>query len=250
VAVLSARPKIAVKNIVVTTDFSAASEVALGHALAIARSYGSKIHLVHALGTGEPAAGHGKETEAEAEHKLEVEAAMCGEVPCSRWVLKGSAIGVVEPILAVGPNAKPCEEYWEPKRVLLATDLQSDESSATRCAVFLAREHGARLAFLHVAPPAAAPFPEDQQTIARPYFESRLRELLSYKPGLDYPAEFWVEFSADPVREILDVACHRDMDLVVISVHRDDPWGFHFVHDAYRIVAEAPCPILITQRKF
>ena len=138
---------------------------------------------------------------------------------------------------------------WEPKRLLLATDLQSEESAAMRCAVFLAREHDARLALLHVAPPAPPPYPDDQQVIARPYFESRLRELLAYKPRLSYPAEFWVEFSEDPVREIVRVAREQLMDLIVISVHREEPWGFHLVHEAYRIVAEAPCPVLITQRR-
>ena len=154
------------------------------------------------------------------------------------------------PILAVGPSAGPCKPLWEPKRVLLTTDLQSEETAATRCAVFLAREHDASLALLHVAPPAPPPFPDDEQVTARPYFESRLRELLSYKAGLSYPAEFWVEFSEDAVAEILRVARERIMDLIVLSVHREEPWGFHFVHDAYRIVAEAPCPVLITQRRF
>jgi nucleotide-binding universal stress UspA family protein len=151
--------------------------------------------------------------------------------------------------LAVGPAAKACGAAWDPKHVLLATDLQSTESSATRCAVFLAREHSARLALLHVAPPAAAPFPEDQELIVRPYFESRLRELLSYKPHLEYPAEFRVEFGPDPAAEILRVAQDQGTDLLVLSVHRQEPWGFHFVHEAYRIVAEAPCPVLITHRR-
>lgn len=112
----------------------------------------------------------------------------------------------------------------------------------------MAREHAARLALLHVARPASAPYPEDEQVIARPYFESRLREILAYRPQLEFPAEFRVEFSEDAVAEIERVAIQQRSDLIVLSVHREDPWGFHFVHEAYRIVAEAPCPVLITQR--
>ncbi|HUI83317.1 MAG TPA: universal stress protein [Candidatus Binatia bacterium] len=293
-AVLSAKPGVAVRNIVVATDFSPASCLALDYAVAIARHYGSKIHLVHAIEAGshapEPHAGAlwGREADAAAAERLRLEAEKCGEMGCAQWLLKGTALEVVErilsldqvdlivigthagrgfrkaaigsaaehffrnvhcPVLAVGPSVTESGTVWEPGQVLLATDLQSDEAVAAKCAVLLAREHAARLALLHVAAPAAAPYPEDQRVIARPYFESRLRELLSYKPHLDYPAEFLVEFGEDPVAEILRVSRQRSIDLIVLSVHREEPWGFHFVHEAYRIVAEAPCPVLITQRR-
>ncbi len=290
--VLSARPRVAVKNIIVATDFSFASDLAITYAMSIARYYGSKILLVHAI----ESPGHasragtlwGHETELAAKEKLHHEAEKCSEFECSQLLLKGSGQEVVErilsldridlivigiragrgfrkvafgsaaeyffrnvqcPVLAVGPCVGRCRPVWAPQRILLTTDLQSDESMAARCAVFLAREHDARLALLHVAPPTLPPVPDDQGVITRPFFESRLRELLSYKPSLDYPAEFWVEFGKDAVAEIVRVAKQRAIDLVVLSVHRQEPWGFHFVHEAYRIVAEAPCPVLITQRR-
>ena len=292
-AVLTATPRVAVQNIVLITDFSASSSQALHYAASIARHYGSRIHLVHALSRGlhdttpSVSAALTPETESEAEARLLAEAEKCSDLECSRWLLKGSPEEVVDrllsfdrtdlvivgthagrrfhraataaaaehffrhvrcPVLAVGPQARPCRSPWDPKHVLLATDLQSTEEAAARCAVFLAREHGARLSLLHVAAPAAMPYPEDQQVIARPYFESRLREILSYRPQLEFPADFRVEFGHDPVAEIVRVAGKHRSDLIVISVHREEPWGFHFVHHAYRIVAEAPCPVLITQR--
>lgn len=295
-AVLSARPRLALKKIIVPTDFSPASELALQFAIGIARHYGSRIHLVHAV---EPVphaelwqaiASHTQEKEfAKAEERLRREAKKCGDIECSEWLLTGTPLEVVErlvsfdqvdlvvvgthgargfrklatgaaaehffrhihcPVLAIGPAVTGWNPVWAPKRVLLATDLQSDESIAVKCAALLAREHDAHLALLHVAPPVWAPFPADQEITARPYFQSRLRELLSYKAELEYPAEFWVEFGQDPVAEILRVAKERAMDLIVLSVHREEPWGFHFVHEAYRIVAEAVCPVLITQRRF
>jgi len=291
-AVLSARPRVAVKNIIVATDFSSASDRAITYATSIARYYGSKLLLVHALESPghAPHAGTlwGHETDLEAKEKLEREADKCGEFECAQWLLKGTGQKVVErmlsvdqldlivigiragrglrkvafgsaaeyffrhvqcPVMAVGPSVGSCRPTWAPERILLATDLQSDESMATRCAVFLAREHNAKLALLHVAPPAPPPYPHDQEHFTRPYFESRLRELLSYKPALDYRAEFWVEFGQDAVAEIVRVARERAIDLIVLSIHRQEPWGFHFVHEAYRIVAEAPCPVLITQRR-
>lgn len=293
-AVLSVQPRIAVKNVVVATDFSPASNVAVQYAIAIARRYGSKVHLVHAIADGklEPAKPHagaiwGTGKEAEAAEKLNALATGFPDVECSRWVLKGTEEQVVErllsfdqvdlvvigthaakgfrrfaigsaaehffrhvhcAVLAVGPSARPCRKEWEPRHLLLTTDLQSSEATATHCAMLLAGEHEARLILLHVAPPAPAPFPENQQVVARPYFQSRLRELLAYKPEPDYPVEFLVEFGEDAVAEILRVARERAIDLIVLSVHRAEPWGLHFVHEAYRIVAEAPCPVLITQR--
>lgn len=284
-AVLTARPRVAVQNIVLITDFSPVSGRAMSYATAIARHYDSKIHLVHALHQGSHDTAAAK---ADAEARLHEQAAECAGIECSEWLLTGTPEEVVDrivsfdksdlvivgtqeahgyrraaagaaaehffrhadcPVLAVGPCATACGATWQPRHVLLATDLQTNESAAARCAVFLAREHDARLSLLHVAPPGSAPYPEDQEVIARPYFESRLREILAYRPQLEFPAEFRVEFSHNTVSEILRVAAEQHSDLIVISVHRAEPWGFHFVHEAYGIVAEAPCPVLITQRK-
>lgn len=290
-AVVATRPRVAVQNLIVITDFSPASEKALSYAVPIARHFGSKIHLVHALQPLLPSgstAAPAPPSQADAEMKIRAQAAICAGLDHSEWLLQGSPLDVVErilsfdrsdlviigthgargfrkaaigaaaehffrhvhcPVLAVGPASRSCSAEWTPRHVLLATDLQSKESAAARCAVCLAREHDARLSLLHVAPPAAAPYPEDQQIIARPYFQSRLREILAYRPQFEYPAEYLVEFGDDAVAEILRVAVQRRSDLIVLSVHRQEPWGFHFVHEAYRIVAEAPCPVLITQRK-
>ena len=291
-AVISAQPRVAVKNIVVTTDFSPASDLALAYALSVARYFGSKIFLVHGIeGARTPHAGTlwGHETDQEANQKLQGEADKCGDIECAPQLLKGTVEQVIDrmlsldridlvvigirggkgfrkvafgsaaehffrhtqcPLLAVGPAVPHSPPVWRLRHVLLATDLQSDESKATRCAVFLAREHGAHLSLLHVAPPAPPPYPDDQQVSSRAYFQSRLRELLSYKPSLEYSAEFLVEFGEDPVAEIVRLARARAIDLVVLSVHREEPRGFHFVHEAYRIVSEAPCPVLITQRQY
>jgi len=289
-AVLAVSPKLALRKILVLTDFSPTSAQAVQHAIAIARHYGSKLHLVHAVAAvGSWQSQLDKEVRARAAtEKLRLEAEAHPEIECSQSVLTGTALEVVErilsfdevdlvvvgthgakglkrvatgsaaehffrcvhcPVLAIGPSMSISRAIWEPSRILLTTDLQSDEKAAARCAALLAREHDAQLALLHVALPIATPFPDDVSTTARPYFQSRLRGLLSCKHHLNRPVEFWVEFGEDPVAEIVRVARERAIDLVVLSVHREEPWGFHFVHEAYRIVAEAPCPVLITQRR-
>jgi nucleotide-binding universal stress UspA family protein len=267
--------------------------LALNHGIAIARHYGSKIHLVHALEAPSHASsphtaaiwGHGGV--AQAEPRLREQAAQCTGIECSEWVLKGTPLEVVErivsfdkvdlvvigihsthgyrkvtmgsaaehffrhihcPVLAIGPCVGSWQSVWEPKHMLLVTDLQSNESATVRLALMLAAEHDAALSLLHVAPPASAPFPDDQQVTARPYFEARLRELLSYKSEPQHRVAFLVEFSEEPITEILRAARERETDLILLSVHREEPWGLHLAHEAYRMVAEAPCPILIIQR--
>jgi len=291
---LSTKSGVLLRNIVVATDFSAASESALNHAVAIAQHYGSKIVLVHALEAASPSQpgqqGELREQQLQifAEQKLSAEAAKCHEVECERRLLTGSALEVVEqllaldhidlivvgthgatgfrklmagsvadrifhhvrcPVLVIGPSVSQGRAHWNPKRILLATDLQSDEWRAVEYATAFATEHNARVALLHVTPPAGPPYPQDSEAVIAPYFQSRLKELVSYRPAGDYPAEAWVEFHDDPVSGIIGVAQRENIDLLILSVHPKEPWTSHFSHNAHRIVAQAPCPALIVQRE-
>ncbi len=276
--VLSVEPEISLRNILAATDFSPASESALDHAIAIARHYKSKVLLVHAVGsTWDSQSRPGAESYAadvlrtNAEQKLRAEAEKYGDVECQSCLLTGTALEVVDhilaldhidlivvgthgakgvqklltgsvaeqifhhvrcPVLVVGPSSRERKPTWGPKRILVATDLQSDESQAMEYATALAREHDARLAVLHFTSPAGPPFPQDTELIIAPYYQSRLRELISDWPELDHPAEVWVEFGDDPVAGILQVATRREIDLLVLSVHPREPWTSHFVHNA------------------
>ena len=292
---LTIKSDISLKNIAVATDFSPASELALDHAIGIARHYGSKILLVHAM-EARPHSharqeGESRETPGslgDAEQMLLVEARKSPDVECECRLLTGTLLEVVEqilaldqidlivvgthgakgvrkllagsaaerifhhvrcPVLVIGPSVRKGSAIWRPQRILLATDLQSDESRAVEYAIMLAAEHGARLALLHVTPPAEPPYPQDSELMIAPYFQSRLRELVSYRPRGDYPAEAWVEFHDDPVAGIIQVANRQAIDLLILSVHPREPWTSHFVHNAHRIVGETPCPALIVQRE-
>lgn len=290
------KSKISLKNIVVATDFSPASESALEHAIAIARHYNSKIVLAHAV----ESTSHSRSPQeaqvhspnallTDAEQRLRAQAAKYVDVECQTCLLTGTALEVVEhllsldhidlivmgthgthgfrklrsgsvaeqifhhvrcPVLVLGPSSGHEKSTWAPKRILVATDLQSDESEALEYATALAREHDARLALLHFTIPAGSPFPQDSELIIAPYFQARLRELIAKWPELDHPADFLVEFGDDPVTGILQIAIRREIDLLILSVHPRQPWTSHFVHNAHRIVAEAPCPVLVVQRAF
>jgi len=288
---VSAIPTLLIRNIVVATDFTATSELALDYAAAIARHYSSKITLVHAMTALDDAEARRVEASDAlivAEAQLQAEAERCEGVKCDTRLVKGTALQVVEqilaledtdllvvgthgkkglrrflvgsmaeqifrhvrcPVLVIGPWVRVFAD-WKPKRILLASDLQSDESKTLDYAIAFAAEHNAELSLLHVTSPAAAPFPEDTEVFLRPYFESRLRKLLPYGLEWEQPVNFLVEFGHDPVTETIDLLKEQDMNLLILSVHPGEPWTTHLHHDSYRMVAEAPCPVLVVQRRF
>ncbi len=101
-AVLSAKPKAAVQNLVLITDFSSAAQLALSYAASVARHYKAKLHLVHAIQaqTSGAAKDAGIELQAAAEIRIHAEAEKCTGVECSEWVLKGTPLAVAERIVS------------------------------------------------------------------------------------------------------------------------------------------------------
>ena len=288
---LSAVPSLSLRNIVVATDFSPASEMALGYARAIAGRNSSRLTLLHAIPPSEEAEARARvpsEYQAEIEQKLREQANTCPGLECHTRLVRGTALEVVDqvlalehvdlivvashgtrgfrrflvgeaaeqifrhvkcPVLVIGPAVVNKDGNWKPERVLLATDLESEEEATVEHAMAWAAEHHAELALLHVTLPAAAPFPEDAEAFLQPYFSSRLRKLIPSWAGLAH-LHFWIEFGSDPVTETLRVINEKGIDLVVLSVHPRQPWTTHFPHDAQRMVAAAPCPVLVVQRTF
>jgi nucleotide-binding universal stress UspA family protein len=171
---VSAIPTLLIRNIVVATDFTSTSELALDYAATIGRHYSSKITLVHAITAMDEA--DAKRVEASdalivAETQLRAEADRCEGVECHTRLVRGTALQVVEqilaledtdllvvgthgkkglrrflvgsmaeqifrhvrcPVLVIGPWVRVFAD-WKPKRLLLATDLQSDESRTGLC---------------------------------------------------------------------------------------------------------------------
>lgn len=225
---------------------------------------------------------------AEAEWRLVKEAEQCAETECERHLLTGTAPEVVEqflalegtelivlgisgrnefrkllmksgaehifrhvrcPVFVLGTSVRGEGRAWQPKRILLATDLQSDESKSVAYATALAEEYNARLILLHVTRPVGGAYPADSEVVVKPYYSSQLRGLVSgWHHGGSYGAEVWVEFHDDPITGIVTVANREAIDLLVLSVHPAVPLTLHFGHHAPRILAAVQCPTLIVQR--
>lgn len=282
--------KLSIQQIVVATDFTSASTGALDCAIAIAKHYGSKIILVHAVemvpqdqpGQG---AGHAElHRLSDAQWRLVTETRKCAALQCEWHLLKGTVPQVVEqflaidhidlivvathadrpfhkssaehifrrvrcPVLALGPSIHSEKSAWNPRCILLATDLQSDEFRTMMYATALAQQHNARLKLLHVTLPSASAYPGDSEVMVRTYYNSRLRQLAYHlQGGSSAMPDVWVEFDRDPVAGIVRAATRNSADLLILSVHPNAPLTLHFGHIAHRIVTAAPCPTLIVQR--
>jgi len=148
------------------------------------------------------------------------------------------------PVLTVGPQSREFVAECRPRNILFAADFSTDCVHAMNCAVSLAHKFAARLISVHVVSNVG----EDPQILTRfeQYFSQRLRELLPAPPSTQIQQEYRVEFGS-PADRILKVAADSDIDLIVMGVRgagalaRADR---HFGTTAYRVVAEARCPVL------
>jgi len=148
------------------------------------------------------------------------------------------------PVLTVGPQSREFVAERRPRSILFAADFSTDCVHAMNCAVSLAQKFTARLISVHVVANVA----EDPQVTTRfeQFFIQRLRELLPAPPGMQLQQEYRVEFGS-PADCILKVAANSAIDLIVMGVRgagslaRADR---HFGTTAYRVVAEARCPVL------
>jgi len=148
------------------------------------------------------------------------------------------------PVLTVGPKvARQPAQFKTLNRVLFATDFSSGSLHALPYALSLAEENEASLVLLHQI--EFFPLDQDPRKVEA-NTKARLRALVP--PG----AELWckpeiVVGDYFPTEGILKVAKERDVDLIVMGVHRassskapqHSPWAI-----AYEVVCNAHCPVL------
>lgn len=280
-------PRFSPNNVLFTTDFSPASQTALPYARALARWYGSKIfvcHVVPAAGHSGPLSEENL-TRQEAEqsmgsflrstpladiayevvieqgelwealaaviqrHKIDI--AVLGTH--GRHGIKKLTLGSVAerifrqapcPVWTVGPGAmqKPFE-FESLKRILFATDYSTSSLHALPYALSLAEENEASIILLHLIP--LMPMGESPASVIGAS-RKRLEALLPAEVKDWCTPEFVVQ-SEFPLNGILRVAAERNVDLIVMGVHRHEtsaalghnPWA-----TASEVVCQAHCPVL------
>ena len=289
-----AHTEVALRNILVATDFSATSEKALQYAKAIASRYDSKIHLVHVIQptpvdllAPEAMSEADEQMHRAAEEQMEKQAGKLRNVRHQVHLSNGAACEVVEdlvrenridlvvagthgakgfeklvlgstaeqifrsatcPVLTVGPNAPVIDLAAGLNCILFPTDLMSDESGALAHAISLARRPQAYLMLLHVMVRVQPPLPGEAEQYERPYV-NRLRRLLPSNAALPYPAIYRIEYASAAPDAILQVARELTAGLIVLSVRPEEAWATRLPDRAYRIVAEAPCPVLTVRER-
>jgi nucleotide-binding universal stress UspA family protein len=284
--------RVSLKNLLFTTDFSAASENAFSYALAFARWYDSKLFVAHVVPREprlsiplEPVPTEADRDWQDAKQRMDIFTRnhACKECCLESVLERGELQDVISaiilqhgidllvlgthgrkgirklvlgsvaeqifrfatcPVLTVGPKAARQPAQFETlNRILFATDFSSGSLHALRYALSLAEENEASVVLLHLI--ELFPLDQDPRKVEA-NTRARLRALVPPEADLWCKPEFVVsdEF---PTEGILKVAEERDVDLIVMGVHRaslsktppHSPWAI-----AYRVVCNAHCPVL------
>lgn len=267
---------VAFKNILVATDFSPCSEAILPYARSLARQFDSTLFLAHVISTEvlgvDPFQIEAAETNArrlmddmEATGMLEgvrhqrlleegetwsmlskmirengidlIVVGTHGRTGLKKFMMGSVAEEIFRhapcPVLTIGPHV-----FAEAKRdakvthVLFATDLKAENPGPIDYAVALAHEHKAHLTLMHVA--------ESDSRVPVP---QRLLELIPPEVELFTEPEAILEIG-DAAEKIVQIAASRHADIIVLGAHRPAIMTTHLMDVAYKVVVEAPCPVL------
>ncbi len=145
------------------------------------------------------------------------------------------------PVFTVGPRVRESAD-WKLRRVLCPVDVSEDPEPVLQCALSLAEENQAELIVLEAIP--LVPWQH------RPSVEQRSRlalESLIPAQVRDWCTPQIVVRWEHPTEAILNEAQERNIDLVVMSVHRSRAagWSSHLPWPvASEVVSRASCPVL------
>jgi nucleotide-binding universal stress UspA family protein len=147
------------------------------------------------------------------------------------------------PVLTVGPHlAKRFDTRKEIANILFPTDFSEESLAVFPYLASLAHEYRARLTILHVLPPETAANP-DALKLAEP-LRKQMEKALWPQISPCTSAEFVID-SGDPAETILAYALRTKADLIGMGVRCATDIAKRFRETvAYRILAEAECPVL------
>ncbi len=132
------------------------------------------------------------------------------------------------------------------KTILHPTDFSACSDFAFRVACSLARDYGARVVVLHVAPPPVIGYGEGVIPPAPAEFEEALRTQLEQVQPRDprIPVtHLFVEGNA--AHEILEAARDETADVIVLGTHGRTGLGRVVLGSvAEHVMRKAPCPVL------
>lgn len=147
------------------------------------------------------------------------------------------------PVLTVGPRlAERFANVDSIKNILFPTDFSAESLAVFPYLASLAHEYQSRLTVLHVLPPETASNP-DAKKLAEP-LRAQMKKSLANEISPRCDAEFVIE-SGDPAETILAYAHRIHADLIGLGVRHATDIAKQFRETvAYRVLAEAQCPVL------
>jgi nucleotide-binding universal stress UspA family protein len=147
------------------------------------------------------------------------------------------------PVLTVGPNLlNRFADTSKITSILFPTDLSKESMSVFPYLASLAHEYHAKITVLHVLPQQTANNP-DARSLAEPIRKQMER---TFSPLISPECEIEFVIDAGDASEcILEQARSRDVDLIGLGVCKAGEITIHFRNTVtYRVVVEAPCPVL------
>jgi nucleotide-binding universal stress UspA family protein len=267
-------------NVLVATDFSAASAKAVLYATAIARRHSSKLFLVHVVTSRSQSAlmdgWRAGQTEVTKqliadhldgiEHELVVRAGDIWQVLSDvsikkqinlivvgtrgrtgmRKMLLGSVAETIFrkapfPVLTIGPNIKDQDPEIGPEKILAPTGFAAQSLSGVRYAVRLAQDLHSHLALLNVVTDVN-PSGSNGDSVAQER-STKLRALVPADVQLPSEPLFFVQFGSPP-ELILQTAAQWEANLIVLGIREKTSGKEPTWAKAYDIISNASCPVL------
>jgi nucleotide-binding universal stress UspA family protein len=137
------------------------------------------------------------------------------------------------------------------RTILHPADLTAPSMNVFHLACSLARDHGARLIILHVTELLVPAGMMPRRTPIPQYFKERRRELRREIPPVKDVVTKYVVREGNAEEAILEVAQHRNVDLVVMGTHGRTGLKHLFVGSvAEKVVRKASCPVLTVKLPF
>jgi nucleotide-binding universal stress UspA family protein len=145
------------------------------------------------------------------------------------------------PVLTIGPHVDRMRIAAEsPQSILLATDFSRECQMADRLVISLAVQARARLAVCELR--RSGSDEPDARSVRDAWWQNRIQEALGQR---QMPVPIWQKIGDARVEAALQLAEHLSADLMAFTVTAPSKFADRFHQtDAYRLMCEAPCPVL------
>jgi nucleotide-binding universal stress UspA family protein len=148
------------------------------------------------------------------------------------------------PVLTVGPQVSDAAEGTQVENpVIFATDFDLTTTQTIRYAAFFSRVMGAPLHCLHVLPRTVEG--GSRSHVIPQIMAEALQQVASGSDTIIDPPVCAITYGSEISNAVVDYAKQQKAKLIVLGVRQASMGASHIpAHIAFRIITEAPCPVL------